>query len=156
MCLNADTVQLPLDRGRAAGRRAGLGPGISSPTFTLSPGSSPSAGLGEGVGERRLAGGEHRLQRQADLQPELGECRAAAAQRGLRGRRERPAEHDRPPHLGPRHAGRPRDRVGHHPVKRPLPQFPGEQPDKEELLLRGCGREELTHQPLALRGRPLS
>jgi hypothetical protein len=113
--LDADTVKLPLDPRLPACLR-------------------------EGLAQRRLAGGEHRLQRPADLQPEPGESGAAAAERRLRRRRQRPAEHDRPPHLGPGHAGRPRDRVGHHPVERPLPQFPGEQPDEEELLLGGGGR----------------
>ncbi len=149
MRLHADAVQLPLDRGRAVGDLS---------TSSRIPGSipGPAASLGEGIGQRRLAGGEHRLQRSADLQPEPGKRGAAAAERGLRGRRERPAEHDRPPHLRPRHPGRPRDRVGHHPVKRSLPQFSGEQPDEEELLLGGCGREKLLDEPLALRGRSLS
>jgi hypothetical protein len=61
--LDADAVELPFHGG-----------------FRADP--------GEGIGDRRLAGGQHRLQRLADPQAERGQFGAAAAQRRPRGPRQ--------------------------------------------------------------------
>jgi len=106
--------------------------------------------------DRRLAACQHRLKRPPNLQAELPQCVAPTDKRGLRGHRQRAAEHDRPPHLGARHLGGLGDGIGHHPVKRPLPQFPGEQPDEEVLLVGGGRGEQFCHEPFPLSRGPLA
>ena len=70
--------------------------------------------------------------------PRAGSAASAVARRRRAPRaataRQVAAQHQRAPHLGRRHAGRARDRVGHHALERALAQLAGEQPAQEPLL----------------------
>ena len=54
------------------------------------------------------------------------------------------------------HPGGPGNGIGHHPVKRPLPELSGKQPHEKVLLLRSSQTKELSDKPLPLQGRPLA
>src|SRR5215472_8418357 len=130
MSLNPDAVELPLDRRRRAG-----------------------ADLREGVLDAWRAGGQHRLQRVADLEADLGECFAAARQCRLGGPGKRATEHDRAADFRDGDAGGLRDGVGHHAVESALPKLAGEQPDEEVLLVLGGATEDSSDDALALDDR---
>jgi hypothetical protein len=129
MRLDPDAVELPLHR---AGRVA--------------------ADLGQGVGDTRSAGREHRPDRPAYLQAEGVQRVPATRERRGGHRPERAAQHHRPAHLGHRHRSRPGHSLGHHAFQRSLPQFAGQQTVKEFLLDLGRPAEQLADQGLA-RGR---
>ena len=75
-------------------------------------------------GDARRGLGQHRLQRAADREAERARApRAPPAQRGRGHRAEVAAQHQRPPHLGRRHAGGPGDGLDHHALQRALAQL---------------------------------
>ena len=128
--LDPDTVHLPLHRRRA----------------------DP----GQGVLDRRSAGGEHRPDRPPDLQAELPEPRAALSQSGLRDRPHGSGQHQGPAHRGAGNLGGARDRLGHRTFQRTLMQLARQQPEQERLLMYGRPAEERVHQLLAGRHRALA
>ena len=89
---------------------------------------------------RRLR--EHRLDRLQQRQPERREPFAARRQRRGGDVSEVAGQHQRPPHLAGRDAGRLRERVGHQCLQRPLPQLAGQQPCEELLLRLGRARQQ--------------
>jgi signal recognition particle subunit SRP54 len=139
MGLDPDAVELPLHRRlrRAFGRGA-------------------PADLGQGVGDARSAGGEHRPDRSADLQAEGVQGVTAARQRGGGHRAERAAHHHRPANLGHRYRSRAGDGLGHHAFQRALPQLTGEQAIQKLLLGLGSPAEQLADQRLPRGRRPLA
>ena len=60
-------------------------------------------------------------------------------------------QRQRAPHLGRRHPGRARDRVGHHAGERALAQVAEQQPHEQLLLGRGRAREQRLHRARAAR-----
>jgi hypothetical protein len=143
MGLDPDAVELPLHRrlGRAL-RRA--------------PGRGAPVDLGQGVGDARSAGGEHRPDRPTDLQAEGAQGVTAARHRGGGHRAERAAHHHRPAHLGHGYRSRAGDGLGHHAFQRALAQLTGEQAVQKLLLGLGGPAEQLADQRLPRGRRPLA
>ena len=99
--------------------------------------------------------GEHRPDRAADLQPEVGEGRTASGQRrGGDGRKIAP-KHRRPAHVGERHLRGVGNRVGHDPEQRALPELAAQQPSQEGLLTLGSGGEQACPAAGAVRAASL-
>ena len=70
--------------------------------------------------------GEHRPDRAADLQLEVGECRTAAGQRRGGDGRKIASKHRSSSHIGERHIRGVGNRVGHDPEQRALPKLPAQ------------------------------
>jgi hypothetical protein len=115
--LDADAVELDVDGGGGAGGQ-------------------------QGGGHVGRALGQHRRQRGADPQADLGERRGAAGQRGHGDLLEVAGEQQGPAHGDHGNLGRPGDRVGQQPGLRPLPQLAAEQPDQQALLVSRGGAEQ--------------
>ena len=116
--LDSRSVELPLDRGRRA---------------------RPRERALEVL--RRLR--EHRLHRPEHRQAKAVEPLLVAAEGRRRDLLQVAGEHRRPPDLGPRDAGRLRDRVEHHALERALTQLAEQQRPQEPLLPLRRTAEEL-------------
>jgi len=115
--LDADAVELPLDRGRLDLLQRGL--------------------------QRRRGLGEHRLHRAPDLQPEAGESCGALRDGGLGDGGQVAREHGRPAHRGGLDLGGGRHGVGDDARERALAQLAAGEHREEALLVGRGAREQL-------------
>ena len=92
------------------------------------------AGALDGGGDVAGRLGEHRLDRTEHLETEAGEAGASLRECGLRHRRKLAREHQRTADVFCRDVGRPRDRVDHDSLERPLPELAVERPAEKPLL----------------------
>src|SRR4029453_9357760 len=130
MDLDADPIELPLDRGAVEGLHR----------------------LVHAFG----GGSEHREDRTKHLEADLSKALLTRATLYLRPLRETPREHQSPARDLCRDVRRFRDRVDHHAGERPLSQLAGEEPpDEIGFLLRGPA-EQILENLLALCRRPAS
>ena len=77
---------------------------------------------------------QHRLHRPEQLDGKPREPGRPLKKRRLGHDPEIARQHRRPPHIRRRQPCRLRDRLDHHPLERPLPQFPDQQPHQKILL----------------------
>jgi hypothetical protein len=92
---------------------------MPSSFHSTAAGAHPAERVGD-VGRR---GGEHRLHRLSDDQPEGGETGHAVSERCLGHRPQRAAHHRRVAHIGQGHLGSAGHSVDHHAFERTLPQL---------------------------------
>ncbi len=122
--LDAGTIQLPLQRGRA----------------------DPGECIGDAVSRLR----QHRLERPEELQAKGGEPTFAAGQGGLSHRPQVAAQHQGPAHRGCRYRRGTGHRLHHHALERPLAKLAEDESDQEVLLGLSGATEELIQESLPL------
>ena len=132
MDLQADAVDLGVHRDRGAG----------------------VAPVGERGGDVGLGAGEHRAQRPADLEADLGESLLAVEEGSGGDRAGEARQHDGAADEGLGHVGGPGHRGQEDPVGGSLAQLAGDQPHQPSLLVRGGAAEQLGDRGRAGGRRP--